>query len=587
MTWHNDARHITPPGTTTHLQPYSTRHQRSLPTSADSPATTSPDSVRTPTGTPPRSPNKHTGPALLPKIRKQDQILDPINIPHVYRRFPVSFSTTYPAGYDSHFTIVETRGRSLSPPEGCLITPVSAITSSSNDSPDSPSTEHLLPSHANVPYSRSTAAPYMQARSKSASMLDEGFVRHYPQSSRGPMPVYLMPTSQAPGISMQSHPTIAIPSHMQITHSQAHAPPQQHQATPAHHSPLSAELLFENYSEIPPTTTLLDYLTGPNPSPPLVRHAVHQSRVADMHFWWDIRNIVAWRDFNLGAINQIPDLATLLNLSIPSPALPTSERINPSPETLSALHDMHTFHFATKINAALKVALGHPHLTMLAQKVSLHPGAPKHIPDFVANYSYDAATGFFPANPQARVIGLVRTYETWNSGMRSSNPTARISYLRELAYLQHHMRAHGCRYGFILSEIELVCVRMGSLPSSAAPVFGLLELAEPVQLATHGRPASMASSLPADAKGKGKARISVPSSGSITPAAGGLTAGLALWYLHMLAKNEPLPGQCGWRIDVGPPAALSRRNVLPKDAGWISGMKPEGREKRDAKRNRG
>ncbi|OCL03091.1 hypothetical protein AOQ84DRAFT_381980 [Glonium stellatum] len=53
-----------------------------------------------------------------------------------------------------------------------------------------------------------------------------------------------------------------------------------------------------------------------------------------------------------------------------------------------------------------------------------------------------------------------------------------------------------------------------------------------------------------------------------------MTAGLALWYLHMLAKESPLPGMGSWRMD----------NCLERD-GWIP--KPNLSEKREAKRLRG
>ena len=64
----------------------------------------------------------------------------------------------------------------------------------------------------------------------------------------------------------------------------------------------------------------------------------------------------------------------------------------------------------------------------------------------------------------------------------------------------------------------------------------------------------------------------------------GLTAGLALWYLHMLAKEVPLPGQAGWKLDVGGAAACTRQYCLPKDT-WIP--EPQLAEKRSAKRERG
>ena len=143
--------------------------------------------------------------------------------------------------------------------------------------------------------------------------------------------------------------------------------------------------------------------------------------------------------------------------------------------------------------------------------------------------------------------------------MRNEYPLAKINYLRSLSQLHRYMREHGCRYGFIITEIELVCVRAGGPPAggSQVPLFGYLELSTPISIATSG--------LTKD---------------------GGLqmTTDLALWYLHMLAKEEPLPGQYSWRMDVGGPAALSRKHHLPQDD-WIPKVRQS--ERREAKRARG
>ena len=63
-----------------------------------------------------------------------------------------------------------------------------------------------------------------------------------------------------------------------------------------------------------------------------------------------------------------------------------------------------------------------------------------------------------------------------------------------------------------------------------------------------------------------------------------MTALLALWYLHMLARDDVLPGQVGWRSEIGAPAEGTRRKCLPKDE-WIP--EPQLAEKREAKRARG
>ena len=159
----------------------------------------------------------------------------------------------------------------------------------------------------------------------------------------------------------------------------------------------------------------------------------------------------------------------------------------------------------------------------------------------------------------------------------SSSPARKVDYLNGLAHLQKCMRDHSCRYGFIITEIELVCVRAGC-DENGNPWFGVLEVGEAVELKTASEKASTWAATPEPEDTK-------------------LTVSLALYYLLMLAKATPLPGQAGGFMDVGGPGAMTRQRVLP--AGDVPGVerKADGRdkwipepqvgEKRDAKRVRG
>jgi hypothetical protein len=283
------------------------------------------------------------------------------------------------------------------------------------------------------------------------------------------------------------------------------------------------------------TSTLLDYLMEPNPTPTLVRQInLHMGRRDGSHFWWDVRNVRAWDDFNMETIDSIPGLTRLMNIELPEVALPapTIDRSKLQPETESALHDLYLSYYATKINAALKVAQGQTHMYMRSER-----GV------FLSNYTNDAERKIFGGG---RVVGVTKSFDRWNTGMRAEAPHRKVEYLQGLAHLHRLMREHSCRYGFIMTEIELVCVRAGT---EDIPHFGFLEIAT-VQL----------------------------------KAGEGLTACIALWYLHMLAKEQPLPGQARYRIEVGGPAALSRQKCLEIDS-WIP--KPQLGEKREAKRLRG
>ncbi|KAL9048418.1 MAG: hypothetical protein Q9162_007736 [Coniocarpon cinnabarinum] len=515
----NYNRQVTPPAFNQYLQPHGDSFYADYsPSSFDG----SPQSINTQETTPPRSPIiiKQGGPQLLPRVRSQDQNVENGSdaVAHHHRRntSSLSSSTGFPVDFDPFSDRLR---RSVSPGDCNMLTPVSE--------------------HAGLQFGPRLSEPPSFPRCSSgessrptSTNLDDSAIRKYICPSTRGMPEYITRPSSVP----VSHPANSQPSL---------APLQPSTNQPAQPNSLPAELLFENYPEPPAATTMLDYLCAPNPSPGLVRRNTVPNRQNDMHYWWDVRNIRTWTDFNLNTINDIPNLASLLDFPVPEPALPTPARVNPEPETLSQLHDAHTTFFNTKVNAALKVCLGTAPLSMRAHKPQL---GSKPMPDFLANYDADyerTLTG----GVKGRVVGLVRSFNTWNSGMHANGPAAKIEYLRELACLHMHMREHNARYGFIITEIELVCVRAGT---DSVPYFGFLELSAPVRLEVSGRSE--------------------------------LTASLALWYLHMLAKNNPLPGQCKWQLDVGGPAATTRKNHLERDK-WM--LKPEGREKRDAKRNRG
>lgn len=535
--FHQDYRQVTPenaPRYSTLLQPGSCGSDQTSHLSYHS-YDNSPNSVNTHVTTPPRSP-RGNGPALLPKVRAQDQGLDPIATVSMGHRKTVSLSSTgYPEGYEAQFFASQMYRRSISPADACMITPVSeaALTDFENHmtmpgATLGPKFAFPVQSQSQASHSRNTSGSSFAAhsRSSSTSVIDDMAARKYICPSYRTAPTYIRSTSETP----ISAPLAAIaPSYMQSQAQPKQAP---------------AELLFDSYGEETASATLLDYLSAPNPTPGLVRKLPTHNRLQDTHFWWDVRNLRTWSDFNLQTIQSIPCLDQLLAIPLPEPAFRQPGPVNVHPQTLAALQETYAEHFVTKVNTALWMSLNSG-FSMHAAK----SGSSTQQPDFVASYDTDYQRTSF-GDCQGRVVGLVKAYEQWNSGMRADSASARIDYLRELAHLHRVMREHSCRYGFIANEIEVVCVRAGT--ETGVPYFGVLELAPPVQLKTNGP--------------------------------GVLTAGLALWYLHMLATDQPLAGQLGWRMDVGAPAARTRANCRPRDS-WM--LKPEGKEKRIAKSIRG
>jgi hypothetical protein len=313
------------------------------------------------------------------------------------------------------------------------------------------------------------------------------------------------------------------------------------------------------------TTTLMSYLTSPNPAPALVRQLnIHMRDTNTKHFWWDIRQIRPWTSFTPATISSIPGLHALLNINLPNLALPVPLRTSSQPETETELQTIYNSFYATKLNAALSLSLGPRHLVMRPSKSTSDPS-------FISNYTDDTSQLIY-GRGLGRVVGLVKSFDRWNTGMRVEGNHRKVEYLRGLAHLHRLMRENGCRYGFIITEIELVVVRNGA---ENVPHFGYLEI-QTIQLAAQDTKTSTFEEVEGSFVDDGEENI--------VQRQPRMTALLALWYLHMLARDDALPGQVGWRAEIGAPAEGTRRKCLPKDE-WIP--EPQLAEKREAKRARG
>lgn len=521
--------------------------------------------------TPPRSPVRQLGPTLLPKVRTQDQVAEPTAGPIRHRR-TTSAASNVSYGYSPYSRPVSQSYRESSPyTHNNLISPVSNNSCDFNglsmlNSPITftPSEGRRASSYAPTHSRSSSVNASRHVRSTSANSIDESTISRYG------FPTYRNIPNYVTGPSPPQSTFVTSP----IEYSQLQQPPSytaqaldfpllDFEPAPAVQYPSYTEQpSFDAYQPVA-TSSLLEYLSTPNPSPALVRRVTAAPRGIHNHFWWDVRNLRSWEDFNIAAIKEIPSVLPLLEVPVSQSYLPQPSRQNMQPEHEAALHDICTNYYANKVNAALKIAQGTSHMQMRAIKPA--PGA-RDQPQFVSSYSSDFEKTLF-GDARGRVVGLVKCYDNWNTGMRSESAPKQVLYLQGLAHLQRVMREHGCRYGFIMTEIELLCVRAGgdsSTPdpttfnaAAGMPIFGYLELSAPISLSTSGASAS----------------------GDVQ-----LTASLALWYLHMLAKENPFEGMGTWRMEVGGPAALTRQNHLEKDA-WIP--KPQLGEKREAKRVRG
>lgn len=512
--------------------PYHPGHARSssygsiYSTTESSPSDSISTRVSTPSHSPPPQIRQH-GPLLLPKIRSQDQ---EINSPPKRVKTSPAPSASKPrrqSGYrPSH-------ARSFTNPETLNHFSTYSFTPSEDQSQLSQS---LLCSPVIFPQDN------MQSRRASTCSLDGSALEKYGFPTYRQMPSYVS----------------AVPQQQQME------PYMYAQYAPRAPSPLSIASTPEPIA----STTLMNYLTSSNPAPSLVRTISFPLRDPNTkHFWWDVRQIRPWTAFTASTILSLPGASGLLNCPVPQPLLPQPAASARHPETEAALHNIYSSYYLPKLNSALALSSQRA-IQLSVPSSSMKPTSTASAPSdhiFTANVAGESASAaaIFGGKPTARVVGLVKSFDRFNTGMRVEGNVKRVEYLRGLAHLHHIMREHGCRYGFILTEIELVVVRNGA---EGTPHFGYLEVNH-VQLAATSDHHEEGQDEQDDGEHTTK-----------------LTACLALWGLCMMAADEPAPGHSHWRAEIGAPAEGTRRKALPKDD-WMP--QPQLAEKREAKRARG
>lgn len=402
----------------------------------------------------------------------------------------------------------------------------------------------LIPSPS-LSKARLTVPVRTHSRSTSASSIDSTVLNRFGYPTYRQLPLYVSHDQQTPS------PDLFATNYMQYTNIPMPEPPVIN-LEGTFDMPIDLDGVSRPCSMSPPpmlapvsSISMLSYLTQSTQPINLVRHLTFQTgRGLSNHFWWDVRNIRPWKSFSLQTMSTIPDLLTLLNFQHDTACLPA---INPNTNTVTPaseadLASLISKIYFPKVNAATTLSLGNNSICLYPAPAPTSLGVsanPANIPTFLANYPSDndrTLTGL----PRGRVVGLVRSFDRWNTGMRREGPARKVEYLRTLAHLQKCMRDHSCRYGFIITEIELVCVRAGC-DDRGQPYFGFLEVAEAVETKTFDRKDGSPSM-----GGEGEVNMTVT---------------LALYYLLMLAKATPLPGQPASFMDVGGPGALTRQRV--------------------------
>ncbi|KAJ5960343.1 uncharacterized protein N7479_007493 [Penicillium vulpinum] len=581
----------------------------------------SPWSTMTGNTSPTTSPTRHHhGPKLLPKIRPQDIVIEPVSASGPVRHPRVLSNTRNPPGFIPYPPVRPSTGRRTRDA-------VDRLTLASPISPapmTAPGSFSALSSPVTITPSYKRKSGGGHSRSVSASVVDAASLARFGYPTYQELPKYVpqmqaqtTPTTPVTPVTPNIMPYSSYSRRVGGQHSPIGAqtpltvPTPQYnyrQASTVQHSPA----LLSPQEDLPPrTTTLLSYLTLPIQPISLVRNvSVVPTRGLHDYFWWDIRNLRSWSSFSLATFDSLDSrLTQLLKTEIPAELTPhvaaPSASLAPESEhdLVSLIRDL----YAPRVNAALAVSQGKDHLQLYAAPDVRNTGHKNHgHPHFLANYLSDTeqtSAGL----PRGRLVGIVKSFDRWNTGMRNEAPHRRVEYLNGLAHLQRCMREHSCRYGFIITEIELVCVRAGCDIGDDVPYFGYLEIAASIPLKTAAEAATdAAGSAYAHAHARDaplttpiSARSFSSSSGSSLPSLYGssdpelgedglpaMTAGLGLYFLLMLSKSVPLPHQPSAHLNVGGPGAMTRQRILaePKDK-WIP--EPQIGEKRDAKRVRG
>ncbi|KAJ5276586.1 hypothetical protein N7524_002739 [Penicillium chrysogenum] len=567
-------------------------HSRHASNSSVYSSESSPWSTMTGNTSPTTSPTRHYhGPKLLPKIRPQDVVIEPVSAggPLRHRRV-LSNTRNPPPGFISYPPVRPSAGRRTREVADRLalaspISPAPMTTQGSFPTLSSPVT--ITPS-----YKRKAGGGH--SRSVSASVIDAATLTGIGYPTYRGLPQMQAQTTPTTPVTPITPNIMPCPSYSQR--------PGGPTFSCKHTNPI--DILLSPHEDLAPrSTTLLSYLTLPIQPINLVRNvSVIPTRGLHDYFWWDIRNLRSWSSFSLATFDSLDSrLIQLLKTEIPAELTPhvpvPSASLAPESE-----HDLVTLIrdlYAPRINAALAVSQGKDHLQLYAAPDVRNTGHKNHgHPHFLANYLSDTeqtSAGL----PRGRLVGIVKSFDRWNTGMRNEAPHRRVEYLNGLAHLQRCMREHSCRYGFIITEIELVCVRAGCDPGDDVPYFGYLEIAASIPLKTaavrgmrtHAREAPLATPISARSFSPSSSSSFNSHHDSSEPEPGedalpAMTAGLGLYFLLMLSKSVPLPHQPSAHLNVGGPGAMTRQRILAeaKDK-WIP--EPQIGERRDAKRVRG
>ncbi|POS84801.1 hypothetical protein EPUL_006024 [Erysiphe pulchra] len=254
--------------------------------------------------------------------------------------------------------------------------------------------------------------------------------------------------------------------------------------------------------------------------------------------WTDIGQIREWESFNLEELINIDTLQSKLHDHFENWELQTP-LISYDPS------DHNGEYFTEKINRALSLF---PSTEALRMQVHRDEKTNEEI--FLTSCMINNS----PYEKEDRVVGLREDLYGWDLIWGKNAPILKQKqhYLRALAQLHYYLREYGCRYGYILTDVNLVVVRLGVEQN---PSFGFLETK--IFTLNPSRWPSLAANGEISEFLSRRMMIGQVQEGP---------ALLALWCLHMLASNLTILGHPSWKIDKKSYFDRSRHRFLARDA---------------------
>ncbi|KZF18838.1 hypothetical protein L228DRAFT_286336 [Xylona heveae TC161] len=250
--------------------------------------------------------------------------------------------------------------------------------------------------------------------------------------------------------------------------------------------------------------TLLAYLQhGPPTLPVIDNGSSHDNTTSKSYSAEDISQVGVWSSFNLNTIMQ-QFQPLLANARIEDEAMPTSPPQAINSET--GLQQRFSFYLNARVRRSLRVGFHYLATNNQLLNHTVVSFAEGSLAQMVNTYRPD--TAYFDSNLPTltrpnRAPGELKPSYKWSLSLRDSPASKQTREFKQaLSQVNYYMNQHKARFGFILTDRELVAIRR--LDNA-----GSMELSE-----------------------------SIPWSAQGTQHQPRLTVLLALWYLGMLASDD-------------------------------------------------